>query len=50
MKTNKLTLLDDKALKYINGGSQESYDIGYQIGEGIRRGLAICSAYALFFL
>lgn len=48
MKANKLILLDDKALQEINGGSQESYDIGYQIGEGLRRGIMACSILALF--
>ena len=45
-----MTDLDNFTLKEVNGGSQESYDIGVQVGDAMRKALVIMAILSLFFL
>ena len=37
MKNKEMVFLDVKSLMEINGGSQQSYDEGYRIGDALRK-------------
>jgi len=43
-----MTDLDNFTLKEVNGGSQESYNIGVQVGDAMRKALVILGIIVLF--
>ena len=50
MKTEDLVLLDYQSLHEINGGDQQSYDLGVKVGKVIHDTLVVIGLLSLFGL